>query len=148
LRRDNESIEDVHKRTNHVCDLCKLAGPLKMKTTKKSLDKIEEEELEKKKEEESRKVEEINMLDDKPNDPLASLENCTLDEIISILENYACDSNVDANRACFGTIIANHVIKEKLNRYHKDSMVPPKLGDVWEPRMYDTIGKNHMAYNT
>jgi hypothetical protein len=48
LRRDDESIEDFHKRTNHVCDLCKLAGPLKMKTTKKSLEKIEEV-LEKKK---------------------------------------------------------------------------------------------------
>jgi hypothetical protein len=25
---------------------------------------------------------------------------------------------------------------------------PPKLGDVWEPRIYITIGKNHMAYST
>jgi hypothetical protein len=88
------------------------------------------------------------MLDDKPNDPLASLENCTIDEIISILQNHACDPNVNANQEYFGTIISNHVIKEKLNMYHKDSMVPPKLGDVWEQRIYVTIGKNHMACST
>jgi hypothetical protein len=41
----------------------------------------------------------------------------------------------------FGSFIANHVIKEKIDRYHKESMVPPKLGDVWEPRIYVTIGK-------
>jgi hypothetical protein len=46
------------------------------------------------------------------------------------LQNHACDP-----------FVANHVIKEKLNRYHKESMVPPKLGDVWKPRIYVTIGK-------
>jgi hypothetical protein len=35
----------------------------------------------------------------------------------------------------------NHVIKEKLNRYHKDFMVPPKLGDLREPSIYVSIGK-------
>jgi hypothetical protein len=81
------------------------------------------------------------MLDDITNDPLASLENYTLDEIISILQNHACDPHVDSNLAGFGSLIAKHVIKEKLDRYHKESMVPPKLGDVWEPRIYVTIGK-------
>jgi hypothetical protein len=71
------------------------------------------------------------VLDDIPNDPLSSLENFTIDEIISILQNHACDPNVDSKQVGFGTIIANHVIKEKFNRYHKESMVPPKLGDVW-----------------
>jgi hypothetical protein len=50
------------------------------------------------------------MLDDMPNDPLASLENCTLDEIISVLQNHACDPDMDSNQAGFGTIIANHII--------------------------------------
>jgi hypothetical protein len=81
------------------------------------------------------------MLDDIPSDPLASLENCTLDEIISILQNHACDPLVDSNQAGFGTFIANQAIREKLNMYHKDSMVAPKLGDVWEPRISVTIGK-------
>jgi hypothetical protein len=67
------------------------------------------------------------------NDPLSSLKNCTLNEMISILQNRACDSDVDSNQAGFETIISNHVIKEKSNRYHKESMVPPKNGDVWEP---------------
>jgi hypothetical protein len=56
-------------------------------------------------------VEEIKVLDDIPNDPLASLENCTLDEIISILQNQACDPLVDSNQVGFGTFIANNVIK-------------------------------------
>jgi uncharacterized protein (UPF0147 family) len=114
LRRDDESIEDVQKTTNHVCDLCKLAGASDMKTKKNPLEKIEEDKIElekRKKEEESRQVEEIKVLDDIPNDPLASLENCTLDEIISILQNQACDPLVDSNQVGFGTFIANHVIK-------------------------------------
>jgi hypothetical protein len=45
-----ESIEDVHQRANHVCDLCKLTGASKLKTKKKPLEKLEKE----KKEEESR----------------------------------------------------------------------------------------------
>jgi hypothetical protein len=36
LRRYDESIEDVQKRMNHVCDLCKLTGASKMKTRKKT----------------------------------------------------------------------------------------------------------------
>jgi hypothetical protein len=46
LRRDDESIEDVQGRTNHVCDLCKLASASKMKTKKKPLEKIEKEKKE------------------------------------------------------------------------------------------------------
>jgi hypothetical protein len=65
------------------------------------LEKLEEERLEKlekeTKEEESRQVQEIRMLDDIPNDTLASLENCTLDEIISILQNHACDPTINTN---------------------------------------------------
>jgi hypothetical protein len=81
------------------------------------------------------------MLDDIPNNPLASLKKCTLDEIISILQNHACDPLVDSNQTGFGTFIVNDVIKEKLDMYHKESTVPPNLGDVWEPRIYVTIEK-------
>jgi hypothetical protein len=56
-----------------------------------------------KKEEESRQMEEIKMLDDIPNDPLASLENCTHDEVMSILQNYACDPTINTNQAGFGS---------------------------------------------
>jgi hypothetical protein len=61
---------------------------------------------------------------------LASLEICTLDEIISILYNHTYDPLVDSSQAGFDTFIANHVIIEKLSRYHRDSVVSPKLGDV------------------
>jgi hypothetical protein len=57
------------------------------------------------------------------------------------LQNHACDPLVHSNQAGFCTFISNHVIKEKLDRYNKESMVPPKLGDAWEPRIYVTIGK-------
>jgi hypothetical protein len=52
-----------------------------------------------------------------------------------------CDPLVDSNQAGFGSFVANHVIKKKLDRYNKESMVPPKLGDVWEPRIYLIIDK-------
>jgi hypothetical protein len=81
------------------------------------------------------------MLNDIPNDPLASLENCTLDEIISILQSHASDPVVNSNQAGSGSFIANHVIKEKLDLYHKESIVQPKLGYEWEPRIYITVGK-------
>jgi hypothetical protein len=54
---------------------------------------------------------------------IPSLENCTHDEVISILQNYACDPTINTNQADFGSYIANHAIKEKLGRYHKEYMV-------------------------
>jgi hypothetical protein len=93
-------------------------------------------EKEKKEEEDSRQVEGIRMLDDIPNNPL---ENCTLNEYLSMLQNHACDPTVVTNHVGFGSFITNHVIKEKLDMYHKESMVPPKLGNVWELRIYDHL---------
>jgi hypothetical protein len=92
-----------------------------------------------KKEEEIRKIEEIWMLEDIPNDPLVILK---LHSWWSYLyfTNYVCDPTMNVNQVGFGSYIANYVIK-KLNRYRKESMVPPNLGNVWEPRIYVTIGK-------
>jgi hypothetical protein len=53
---------------------------------------------------------------------LSTLESCTVDNYVLFFQNHACEPDVDANQAGFGTIIANHVIKEKLNRYHKESI--------------------------
>jgi hypothetical protein len=53
------------------------------------------------------------MLGDIPNDPLASPQNCTLNEIISVLQNHACDPTINTKQVCFGSYIANHVIKRK-----------------------------------
>jgi hypothetical protein len=49
---------------------------------------------------------------------------------LSLFQNYACDPTRNINQEGFGSYITNHVIKEKLDMYHKESMVPPKLWDV------------------
>jgi hypothetical protein len=58
-----------------------------------------------------------------------------------MLQNHTCDPTVVSNQAGFGSSIANNVIKGKLDMYHEESMVPPKLADVWELRIYVTISK-------
>jgi hypothetical protein len=35
VMRDDECIEDIQNRTNHVCDMCKLARASKIKTKNK-----------------------------------------------------------------------------------------------------------------
>jgi hypothetical protein len=54
------------------------------------------------------------------------------------LQNHAGDPVVDFNQAGFGSFIANHAIKEKLDMYHKESIVLPNIWDVCEPRIYVT----------
>ena len=51
------------------------------------------------------------------------------------------DSSTNANQAGFGSYIANHVLKENISRYNQEAMIPPKLGDVWIPKVLVTIGK-------
>jgi hypothetical protein len=114
-----------------------IVNPSSLGPNIKKRKKLEKE----KKVEDSRQIEEIRMLDDIPNNPLASFKKCTLDEVFSILQNDACDPTINTNQAGFNSYIANHVIKENLDMYNKESMVPSKLGDVWEPRIYVTIGK-------
>jgi hypothetical protein len=41
----------------------------------------------------------------------------------------------------FGSYIANHVIKEKIQRYNNEAMIPPKLEDVWIPKILITARK-------
>jgi hypothetical protein len=46
----------------------------------------------------------------------------------------------------FGSYIANHVIKEKIQRYNNEAMIPPKLGDVSIPKILIAVGKeSHYA---
>jgi hypothetical protein len=63
------------------------------------------------------------------------LKTVPLDEIISILQNYDCDPTTNVNQVGFGSYSANHVIKEKIDLYHKETIFPPKLGYVWELRI-------------
>ena len=60
-------------------------------------------------------VEEVKMLNE-VKDPLLDLENCSLHELISILQKFASDPSINTNQAGFGSYIANHVLKEKIAR--------------------------------
>ena len=77
----------------------------------------------------------------KVKNPLLDKEDCSLHELISILQKFASDPSIDVNKSGFGSYIANHVLKEKVARYNQEAMIPPKLGDVWIPKVLVTIGK-------
>ena len=85
-------------------------------------------------------VEEAKMLSE-VKDPLLDLENCSLHELISILQKIVSDPSINTNQAGFGSYIDNHVLKEKIARYNQETMIPPKLGDIWIPKVLVTIGK-------
>jgi hypothetical protein len=87
-----------------------------------------------------RKVEEVKILSE-VKDPLLDLEKYSLHELISILQKFASDPSVNSNQVGFGSYIANHVLKEKIDRYNHEAMIPPKLGDAWIPKVLVTIGK-------
>ena len=55
-----------------------------------------------------RQVEEVKMLSE-VKEPLLDLENCSLHELISILQKFASDPSINVNQAGFGSYIANHV---------------------------------------
>jgi hypothetical protein len=79
---------------------------------------------------EEKQVEEVEMLTDKIVEPLLDLENYSLIKPITILQSCANDSSFNVHQIIFGSYIANHVIKEKIQRYNNEAMIPPKLGDV------------------
>ena len=60
-----------------------------------------------------REVEEVKMLSE-VKDPFLDLENCSLHELISILQKFASDPSINTNQAGFDSYIANHVLKRKL----------------------------------
>ena len=59
-----------------------------------------------------RKFEEVKMLNE-VKEPLLGLDKYSLQELISILQNFASNSFINYNQAGFGSYIANHVFKEK-----------------------------------
>jgi hypothetical protein len=87
-----------------------------------------------------KQVEEVKMLSE-VKEPLLDLENCSLHELIYILQQFASDPSINTNQAGFGSYIANHVLKEKIARYTQEAMIPPRLGDIWIPKVLVTIGK-------
>jgi hypothetical protein len=90
---------------------------------------------------EGKEVEEVKMLSDNVNEPLLNLDKCSLNELINILQNFANDLPFNVHQIGFGSYIANHVIMEKIQRYSNEPMIPPKLGDVWIPKILIVVGK-------
>ena len=86
-------------------------------------------------------VEEVKMLSDKITEPLLDLDKCSLHELISLLQKFANDPSFNVHQAGFGSYIANHVLKEKIDRYNREAMIPPMLGDAWIRKIKVTIGK-------
>ena len=62
-----------------------------------------------------KKVEQVNMLSEFK-DPLLYLDNCSLHELINVLQKFASDPSINCHRAGLGSYIANHVLKEKIAR--------------------------------
>jgi hypothetical protein len=91
--------------------------------------------------EEEKEVEEVKMLSYNIKEPLLDLDKCSLNEIINILQSFTNYPFFNVHQTGFGSYIANHVIKEKIQRYNNEAMIPPKLGDVWIPKILIDIGK-------
>jgi hypothetical protein len=88
---------------------------------------------------EEKEVEEVKMLIDNIKEPLLDLDKCSLNELINILLSFAPSFNI--HQTGFGSYIANHVIKIKIKHYNNEAMIPPKLGDVWVPKILIVVGK-------
>ena len=69
--------------------------------------------------EKGRKVEEVKMLSE-VKEPLLGIDNCSLQELVSILQKFASDYFINYDQAGFGSYIANHLLKEKNSRYNQE----------------------------
>jgi hypothetical protein len=95
---------------------------------------------------EEKEVEEVKMLNDNNKEPLLDLDKCSLNELINIFQSFDNDLSFNVHQTGFGSYIANHVIKEKIQRSNNEDMIPPKLGDVWIPEILIVIGKESHNY--
>jgi hypothetical protein len=81
------------------------------------------------------------MFRDNIKEPLLDLDKCSLTELINIFQSFANDPSFNVHQTGFGSYIANHVIKEKIQRYNNEAMIPPNIGDVWIPKILNDVGK-------
>jgi hypothetical protein len=77
---------------------------------------------------EEKEVEQVKMLSDNIKEPLLDLDKCSLNELINILQSFANDPSFNVHQTGFGSYIAKYVIKEKIQCYNNEAMIPPKLG--------------------
>jgi hypothetical protein len=47
-----------------------------------------------------------------------------------MLQKYASDSSINMHQEGFGSYIVDLVIKEKINRYKQEAMIPSKLENI------------------
>jgi hypothetical protein len=64
---------------------------------------------------EEKEVEEVKMFSNNIKEPLPYLDKCSLHELINILQSFANDTSFYVHQTGFGSYIANHVIKKKIN---------------------------------
>ena len=62
------------------------------------------------------------MLCDTIIEPLPNLDKCILHELISILQKIA----KELHQGGFGSYVAHHMLKEKIDRYNRETMIPRK----------------------
>jgi hypothetical protein len=74
-------------------------------------------------------------------EPIPNLDKCSLNKLINLLQNFANDPSFNVHQTEFGSYIANHVIKENIQRYNNEAVIPPKLGDVWIPKILIVVGE-------
>jgi hypothetical protein len=58
----------------------------------------------------------VKLLSDNINEPLLDRDKCSLNELINVLQSFANDPPFNVHQTGFGSYIANHVIKEKIQR--------------------------------
>jgi hypothetical protein len=58
------------------------------------------------------------MLSDNVNESLLNLDKFSLNELINMLQTFANYRFFNVHQTRFGSYIANHVIKEKIQRYN------------------------------
>jgi hypothetical protein len=81
------------------------------------------------------------MLSDNTTEPLLDLDKFSLNELINILQSFPNDPSFNVHQNGYGSYIANDVIKEKIQHYNNEAMIPPNLGDVWIPKILIAVGK-------
>jgi hypothetical protein len=54
------------------------------------------------------------MFSDNIKEPLLKLDKCSLNELVNILQSFANDPSFNVHQTGFGSYIANHVIKKKI----------------------------------
>jgi hypothetical protein len=82
---------------------------------------------------EEKELVEVKMLSGNIKEPLLDLDKCSLNELINILKIFANDPCFNVHQTIFRSYIANHVIKEKIQHYNNEAMIPPKLEERVTP---------------